>query len=78
MEKLKNGYKQTVKRKLVKPYLYHDGLLTVSAHYRGYVSRFENSRKLWTKSTGIDRVSRGGAQKDAYQLKTDLIMQNVI
>lgn len=75
--RIKNGYKQTVKKTLVNPYLYHDGKLTVTAHYRGYVSRIEEGRKLWTKSTGIDRVSRGAAQKDTYQLTNDLILTNI-
>lgn len=78
MEKLINGFRPTVRKTLVKPYLYTDGKLIVTAHYRGYVSCFENGRKLWTKSTGITRVSRGGAQQDVRKLTHDIIMQNVM
>jgi len=76
MEKLVNGFKSNIRRTLVRPYLYHDGKLTVNAHYRGYVTCMEEGRKLWTKSTGINRVSRGAAVKDAQKLISELITEN--
>lgn len=75
MEKLINGFKSNVKRTLVKPYLYHDGKLTVNYHYTGYVSCFENCKKLWSKSTGVTRISRGAAEKDCRVLVGELIRE---
>jgi hypothetical protein len=76
MEKLINGFKSSARKKQVKPYLYHDGQLTVHAHYTGIVTCVENGRKLWNKTTEIERVSRGGAIKDAQILTGELIRES--
>ena len=73
---MKNGYKEIVKKKSVTPYLYHDGRLTVTAHYRAYIACYEDGRRLWTQSSGVDRISRGAAQKDAFQMVHDSILLN--
>lgn len=75
MEKLINGFKCSTNKKLVKPYLYHDDKLTVTAHYVGVVTCIENGKKLWNKSTNIKRVSRDAAMKDAQILVSELISE---
>lgn len=50
--------------------------VTIQKYYIGYVSCYEGNRKIWTESTGINRLTKEDAQEDAIQLKTELINQN--
>lgn len=69
------GYKQAVKRTYCAPYQV-DERLTATSYYRGYISCWESGRKLWSESTGINRVSRGESQKDCRKLIHDHILIN--
>jgi hypothetical protein len=67
------GFRAIVRKKKVKPYIYADKYgLTISTHYQGAIACYENGQYLWSQSTGIDRISRGTAQKDAYKLIHDI------
>lgn len=61
-----------VRTKVVKRYSYNLSKWL----YTGFITVFEGKRRLWSKSTGITRLSRGDALTDARCLATETIVRN--
>lgn len=70
MENGFNGFKCEVITKNVAPYAY-DGM-KLEREYIGRVCAYENGKRLWCNTSGIRRVSKGAALKDAQHDAHDL------
>lgn len=45
--------------------------------YVGSIIVFDGARRIWSKSCGVRRLSRGDALRDAYLLAVEIIKENL-
>lgn len=67
---MENGIKCEVKTLKVAPFQYQG--MTLDREYIGQACCYENGKRLWCHTSGIRRISKGAALKDAQLDAKDL------